>query len=96
MTDAFSTAASFSGIAASPPLKLGVVDHAANFSLNEQGTLAAAATVVSVEATSEPIFRGPVIQFNANRPFLFFLRDNRTGTILFAGRLAEPAAASEP
>jgi serine protease inhibitor len=30
------------------------------------------------------------VTFNANRPFLFFLRDTRTGTVLFAGRLAKP------
>jgi serpin B len=93
MTDAFSRAADFSGIAASPPLKLGVVAHAANFSLDEQGTLAAAATVVTVEPTLARSFSGPTVRFDANRPFLFFLRDDRSGAVLFAGRLAEPAAA---
>jgi serpin B len=93
MTDAFSESADFSGITASPPLKLGVVEHAANFSVNEQGTLAAAATVVTFEPTLARRFRGPVVEFDANRPFLFYLRDDRTGTVLFAGRLSEPAAA---
>ncbi len=92
MTDAFSENANFSGIAASPPLKLGVVEHAANFSLNEQGTVAAAATVVTAEPTSAQRFVGPIVKFDLNKPFLFLLRDDRTGTILFAGRLSEPVA----
>jgi serpin B len=96
MTDAFSEKADFSGIAASPPLKLGVVEHAANFSLNEQGTLAAATTVITFEPTSVEVNSGPTVRFDVNRPFLFFLRDDRTGTALFAGRLSEPVAASGP
>jgi serine protease inhibitor len=31
------------------------------------------------------------VAFSANRPFLFFLRDDRTGAVLFAGRLTDPA-----
>jgi serpin B len=93
MTDAFGPGADFSGITASPPLKLGVVAHAANFSLDEQGTLAAAATVVSVEPTAARAFSGPIVRFDADRPFLFFLRDDRSRAVLFAGRLEEPPAA---
>ena len=85
MTEAFSEGADFSGMAAQP-VKIGVVEHAANFSIDEQGTLAAAATVVGVETTAIAAPVEPPVQFNANRPFLFFLRDEHTGTILFAGR----------
>lgn len=91
MTDAFGEGADFSGIAADP-LKLGLVEHASDFSLDEQGTLATAATVITVEPASARSFDTPTVQFDANRPFLFFLRDDRTGAVLFSGRLAEPVA----
>ena len=90
MTDAFGEDANFSGIAPDAPLKIGLVEHASDFSVDEQGTLATAATVVGVEALSKIVFREPIVQFDADRPFLFFLRDDTTGTILFAGRLTEP------
>ncbi|MGA2321050.1 MAG: serpin family protein [Solirubrobacteraceae bacterium] len=96
MTEAFSEAADFSRIATGEQLKLGLVEHAADFSVDEQGTLAAAATVVTIEPT---VARGPIrpkARFDASRPFLFFLRDDRTGTVLFVGRLAEPAARPAP
>ena len=72
---------------------MGQVQHAADFRLDEQGTIAAASTVVTVEVTSVHVFPRPPIAFNADRPFLFFLRDDRSGAVLFAGRLVSPAAA---
>jgi serpin B len=63
--------------------------------VNEQGTLATAATVITGEPVSAQEFAQP-IAFDANRPFLFFLRDDRTGTVLFSGRLAEPVASPAP
>jgi len=89
MTDAFSARANFSGIMTSTPLQIGKVIHGADLKVDEQGTVAAAATVVEVEATAE---RSPIhpVAFDANRPFLFFLRDDRSGAVLFAGRLATP------
>ena len=96
MTDAFSEDANFSGIAPDAPLKIGLVEHASDFSVNEQGTLATAATVTTLEATSAIGFRKPIVKFDADRPFLFFLRDDSTGTLLFAGRLTEPGAGLAP
>jgi serpin B len=95
MTGAFSERADFSGIATGPPMNIGVVEHASTFSVDEQGTLATAATAITIEATSAPSFARPV-QFDANRPFLFFLRDDHTGTVLFGGRLAEPVTPPAP
>jgi serpin B len=95
MTDAFGEHADFSGIAAEP-LKLGLVEHASDFSVDEQGTLATAATTITLEPLSARFPVKPTVQFDANRPFLFFLRDDDTGAVLFSGRLTEPAATQTP
>jgi serpin B len=93
MRTAFSDAADFSRITTAVPLKIGFVKHAADFTVDEKGTVAAAATVVGVVRTSGPGRPVDAVRFNANRPFLFFLRDNQTGAVLFAGRLTNPASA---
>jgi len=91
MPTAFSDEANFSRITKEVPLKIAFVKHAVDFTVDEAGTVAAAATVVGMVPLSR---RGPrdAISFNANRPFLFFLRDDRTGAVLFAGRLTDPEA----
>ncbi|MGB7588248.1 MAG: serpin family protein [Solirubrobacterales bacterium] len=93
MTDAFGESANFSRITAATPLKIGFVEHAADFTVDEEGTVAAATTAVGVVETSAPAVPRNAVTFNANRPFLFFLRDVQTGTVLFAGRLISPASA---
>ena len=62
------------------------VIHKAFIKVNEEGSEAAAATAVLI---SSCCIQGEV--FNANHPFLFFIRDNRSKGILFMGRLANPA-----
>jgi len=91
MPTPFSEAADFSRITTAAPLKIAFVKHAADFTVDEAGTVAAAATVVGAVAMSEPARPRDAVVFNANRPFLFSLRDDRTGATLFAGRLVEPA-----
>jgi len=93
MSTGFSDAANFSRITTAVPLKIAFVKHAADFTVDEAGTVAAAATVVGIVATSAPARPVDPVTFNANRPFLFFLRDDRTGAVLFAGRLTNPASA---
>lgn len=85
----FSEAAEFSGIAAAGSLKIGEVRHVADIKVNEEGTEAAAATGITETAESE---RAPVesVVFKADHPFLFFVRDDDTGAVLFAGRLTNP------
>ena len=60
--------------------------HKAFIAVAEKGTEAAAATAVVVGRTSLP--QGLNIVFN--RPFLFFVRDEPTGAILFQGRVSDP------
>lgn len=93
MPTAFSEAADFSRISAAVPLKVAFVKHVADFTVDEEGTVAAAATVVGVVVKSKGRSPRDAVTFNADRPFLFFLRDDRTGAVLFAGRLSDPAAA---
>lgn len=93
MRDAFSPRADFSGITTAEALKIGVVDHAADFTVDEAGTVAAAATIVTAEPTSARVWVPAPIRFDADRPFLFFLRDDHTGAVLFAGRESDPGPA---
>jgi serine protease inhibitor len=73
--------ADFSGIAAEPTWVDDVL-HKALIDVNEQGTVAAAATVViNVTAMRE--------NFYADRPFVFLIVDDTTGSILFMGKAAE-------
>jgi serpin B len=94
MPTPFSEGANFSRITTATDLKIAFVKHAADFTVDEAGTVAAAATVVGVTVKSAPRPPRDAITFNANRPFLFFLRDDRTGAVLFAGRLTDPASDS--
>jgi serpin B len=94
LTRAFGPGADFSGIAPGVPLQIGQVEHGANFTVEEMGTVAAAATTVGIEATDAPARPIAPVAFDADRPFLFFLRDRRTGAVLFAGRLADPSASA--
>ncbi|HWV25431.1 MAG TPA: serpin family protein [Thermomicrobiales bacterium] len=72
--------------------KLAVSDvlHEAFISVDEAGTEAAAATVVAIEATSAPVPEETVV-LEVDRPFLFAIRDTETGTVLFFGRVMNPA-----
>ena len=65
------------------------VVHKAFVEVNEEGTEAAAATGVVLAEASAP--QEPVA-FRADRPFVFTIRDNKTGTVLFLGRYSGPKA----
>lgn len=63
------------------------VVHQAFVAVDEAGTEAAAATAVIMQARSMP---RPSPEFRADRPFLFFIHERASGTILFAGRVMDP------
>jgi serpin B len=89
MTDAFSPAeADFSGMNGRKELFISEVIHKAFVDVNEEGTEAAAATGVVVGLTSMGPKETPV--FRADHPFLFLIRDNKSGSILFIGRVMNP------
>ena len=89
VTDVFGGLADLTGIAEGEKGSLYVDKalHKAYVAVDEKGTEAAAVTTVIVVVTEQP--RPPA--FVADRPFLFIIHDNETGTILFMGRLADPA-----
>ncbi len=88
MTDAFSSNANFSEINGRRDLFISAVIHKAYIDVNEEGTEAAAATAVTMKLTSIGPARIPV--FRADHPFLFLIRDNHSGSILFIGRVMNP------
>jgi len=88
MKDAFSPGrADFSGMNGKKDLFISAVLHKAFVEVNEEGTEAAAATGVIVGVTSIPM---PPPEFRADHPFVFMIRDVKTGAILFIGRVVEP------
>jgi serpin B len=89
MSLAFSTKADFSGINGKRDLFLSAVVHKAYVDVNEAGTEAAAATAVLV-TRGAAIRPAPPLVFRADHPFLFAIRDNRSGSLLFMGRLTDP------
>ncbi|XP_045909975.1 probable serpin E3 [Micropterus dolomieu] len=86
ITDAFNpTAADFTGISVEESLYVSDAFHEVRIEVTEDGTKAAAATAMVLLKRS----RAPV--FKADRPFLFLLRHINTGSILFMGRVMNPA-----
>ena len=86
MVDAFGDA-DFSGMDGSQVLYISAVLHKAFVAVNEEGTEAAAATAVVMRAKGVPL--SPPV-FRADHPFVFLIRENSTGSILFLGRVANP------
>lgn len=85
---AFSDFADFTNITEYPPLLINEVTHQAFIETNEEGTEAAAATVVEIGLTSV----GPQpFEFNADRPFIYLIREITTNTVIFMGRVSDPS-----
>lgn len=78
--------ADFSGIS-TIPLYIADVIHKTYIKVNEEGTEAAAVTAVVMEVTSIQ----PMSELRLDRPFLFAITENSSKSILFAGKVAEPA-----
>jgi serpin B len=75
-----------------PPLVIDGVLHKAYIGVDELGTEAAAATVVEAVPGAAPMEPTEPPEVRIDRPFLFAIRDARTGTLLFLGRVMDPAA----
>ena len=95
MKDAFSDArADFSGMDnGNGSLYINAMIHKVDIEVNELGTEAAAATAaVMAVGTGPPTAPPPV--FRADHPFVFLIRENSTGSILFLGRVTKPVPIS--
>ena len=84
-------AADLSGIDGSKTLYVSKILHRAVMEVNEEGTVDAATTVVDMKARSIPL----QMDFHANHPFIFFIQDKATRSILFLGRLVKPSSSSK-
>jgi serpin B len=84
MTSVFGPAANFSGMDGTDQLFVSAVIHKSFVEVNEAGTEAAAVTVVRVKT------KGMSDRFVVNHPFIFLIRDNGSGAILFIGRIVDP------
>jgi serine protease inhibitor len=85
MKDAFEAGASdFSNLTELwQGLFISIIKHITFIEVNEEGTSAAGLTVVGGSYGFTP-------EFKANKPFLFVIRDDLTGTILFMGQVYDP------
>jgi serpin B len=87
MSQAFTNGADFSNL--SPrSLKLSFVVHDAQMKVNENGTEASAATGVGIEPTAAT---RPPLSLDFNHPFLFLVRNNSTGLIIFETQVTNPS-----
>ncbi|MFO0951134.1 MAG: serpin family protein [Isosphaeraceae bacterium] len=83
--------ADFSGMNGRRDLSISAVIHKAFVDVNEKGTEAAAATgVVMARAAAIQPQLEPV-EFKVDHPFLFFINDRTTGSVLFVGRVLDPS-----
>jgi len=82
--------ADFSGMDGTKNLFISDVIHKAYIDVNEEGTEAAAATGVVMTWSAIPPGGSPPV-FRADHPFVFLIQDKETGTILFMGRVVNPA-----
>jgi len=82
--------ADFSRMSRSEGLYISAVVHKAFVDVNEEGTEAAAATGVVMMPTAAPVAPEEPPTFRADHPFLFLIRENQTGSILFMGRVTNP------
>uniref|UniRef100_A0A3B1JY14 Serpin domain-containing protein n=1 Tax=Astyanax mexicanus TaxID=7994 RepID=A0A3B1JY14_ASTMX len=86
MVEAFSGAADFSGLSEDNKLMLSKVLHQAVLKVNEEGTEADAALIVELRLLSGWLSEIMVL----NRPFLVFILDSSTRSILFMGKVNNP------
>jgi len=81
--------ADFSGMTGKRDLWISAAIHKVFVDVNEEGTEAAAATAIVMRSLAVTREQPPIV-FRADHPFIFLIRDNRSGGILFMGRVTDP------
>ena len=89
MPTAFSDAADFGNMTDERNLKIGRVIHKVYVDVDEEGTEAAAATAVIMQATAYPMPE-QIKVFRADRPFFFAIVEKDSGAVLFLGKVMDP------
>ena len=79
----FSEKADFTGLIKEQPLKISRIIHKAYINIDEEGTEAAASSIVEVLDGGPMVFHDYIV----NKPFAFAIRENSTGIILFMGKI---------
>lgn len=87
---AFTNKADFSKMTGMLDLKIDKIIHQAYIDVNEEGTEAAASTAVVIIRKSAVVGEQPTV-FRANRPFLYFIKENSNNSILFMGKTGDPS-----
>ena len=88
MPDVFTSSADLGDLSDNDSLYVDRATHDAYVKVNEEGTEAAAVTVIAMRESAPP----PLPYFNADRPFLFAIYDEQSGLVLFMGRISDPTA----
>ncbi len=86
---AFGDTADFAGIQKSRRLEISEVRHASFLRVDEEGTEAAAATSIGIRPLAMRV-EPPPFHMIVDRPFFVAIRDERSGQILFTGRIDDP------
>ena len=86
------SAVTYAGSKSDARLFISAVVHKAFVEVNEEGTEAAAATGVVISTKSARAEKPLIPHFRADRPFIYMIRDNESGSILFLGRMNNPKA----
>lgn len=86
---AFENKAEFPNVFEDESTKISQIKHKTYIKVDEEGTEAAAATSIGMVTTSMPL---PTEEkMNVNRPFVYLITENKSGTILFLGAVGNPA-----
>ncbi len=92
---AFSNKADFSAMTRENDLKIDKVIHEAYIDVNEEGTEAAASTAVVMIRKTSAIDQEPVKVFRADRPFIYFIKENKSNSVLFLGKVTDPSVVDD-
>ena len=93
--------ADFSGINGEPPgtdrsLAVQTAVQEATIETDEGGTVATAATAIAMPTSARISLARTYPVFHADRPFLFLIRDQETGAVVFIGRVVDPGGHVKP